>query len=178
MKTQGMFSAPFAFLLMAAAMVVVSISAVWYATPIKAFDSQNKNAHTLYRSATCYSPAVQPVIEDLTAVSRRASEQSALSPLALKSQRLGELEGDSKSQSTQQGFSSPIPPSGSKMNSSKHITPLTLMTPSPAPDRQFDTNPDSNLNRPDSAIAAGPNDLVTAVNFAFQVQDLKGANPV
>src|SRR5205809_195825 len=48
---------------------------------------------------------------------------------------------------------------------------------SPDPNLQFDTNPFSNLNRPDSAIAVGPNHIVTAVNFQMQVQDLNGNNP-
>jgi hypothetical protein len=54
--------------------------------------------------------------------------------------------------------------------------PLEAVAPSP-PERQFDTNPFSNLNRPDSAIAVGPTAVVTAVNFQMQVQDLDGSNP-
>jgi hypothetical protein len=56
------------------------------------------------------------------------------------------------------------------------LCPLEAISPSP-PDRQFDTNPFSNLNRPDSAIAVGPTAVVTAVNFQLQVQDLDGSNP-
>src|SRR5215831_16814710 len=48
---------------------------------------------------------------------------------------------------------------------------------SPDPNLQFSTNPFSGLNRPDSAIAVGPNHVVTAVNFQMQVQDLNGNNP-
>jgi hypothetical protein len=48
---------------------------------------------------------------------------------------------------------------------------------SPAPDLQFDTNPFSDLNRPDSAIVVGPAHVVTAVNFQMQVRDLDGSNP-
>ena len=47
----------------------------------------------------------------------------------------------------------------------------------PGPDLQFDTIAYCNLNRPDSAIAAGPAHLVTAVNFCLQVQDLDAQNP-
>lgn len=55
--------------------------------------------------------------------------------------------------------------------------PLQAVSPTP-PERQFDTNPFSNLNRPDSAIAVGPTAVVTAVNFQMQVQDLDGSNPL
>src|SRR5215831_5225430 len=48
---------------------------------------------------------------------------------------------------------------------------------SPDPNLQFSTNPFSGLNRPDSAIAVGPNHIVTAVNFQMQVQNLDGSNP-
>src|SRR5215831_16554801 len=48
---------------------------------------------------------------------------------------------------------------------------------SPDPNLQFSTNPFSNLNRPDSAIAVGPHHVVTAVNFQMQVQNLDGSNP-
>src|SRR5437762_13349279 len=41
--------------------------------------------------------------------------------------------------------------------------PCKLTAVSPAPNLQFDTNPFSGLNRPDSAIAVGPNHIVTAV---------------
>jgi hypothetical protein len=55
----------------------------------------------------------------------------------------------------------------------------SLMSPaavSPGPDLEFDTIPYCNLNRPDSAIAAGPEHVVTAVNFCLQVQDRDGQN--
>src|SRR5581483_5404064 len=48
---------------------------------------------------------------------------------------------------------------------------------SPSPNLQFATNPYSGLNRPDSAIAVGPNHVVSAVNFQMQVQNLDGSNP-
>jgi hypothetical protein len=48
---------------------------------------------------------------------------------------------------------------------------------SPALSLQFDTDPYSGLNRPDSAIAVGPNHVLTAVNFQMQVQNLDGSNP-
>ena len=54
---------------------------------------------------------------------------------------------------------------------------MSAMGVTPGPDLQFDTIPYCNLNRPDSAIAAGPAHLVTAVNFCLQVQDLDGQNP-
>jgi len=130
---------------------------------------------SLYRSATQYPEAVQPVIEDLAAVLRRAKEQSSLQQsLVLQSQRLRNWEPEDSILDS----ISPAHKMGANMRASKRVPPFTLMTPSPPPDRQFDTNPDSNLNRPDSAIAAGPTDLVTAVNFAFQVQDLNGGNVV
>src|SRR5207249_1221862 len=136
------------------------------------------NGDSLYRSATRYSVAVQPISEDLAAVLRREKEQTALRrSVILPSQRLGNGKEDSIFPSAQQELPGLVSPSRnvrSNTSQSKRVSPSTLMTPSPSPDRQFDTNPDSNLNRPDSAIAAGPSDLVTAVNFAFQVQDLKG----
>lgn len=210
MEPQRRFSKTFAFLLLAGVIVVaigavgntIRVNAfdpqhhsLDVAFGIKQERSAQQNAaaqnadipappggrgHSLYRSATRYSVAVQPVSEDLAAVLRREKEQTPLRrSVMLPSQRFGDEKEDSISPFAQPDFSGLVSPSRnvrSNTSQSKRVAPSTLMTPSPSPDRQFDTNPDSGLNRPDSAIAAGPSDLVTAVNFAFQVQDLNGAN--
>ncbi len=118
----------------------------------------------LYRSVTRHPVAVAPVVEDLATAARRDRETHRSRPPIMTSQRCPEIDEPALS--------------GTKpaTRSSRGRAPLFLATPSPLPDLQFDTNPFSNLNRPDSAIAAGPSDLVTAVNFAFQVQDLDGGN--
>jgi hypothetical protein len=107
--------------------------------------------------------AIQPVIENLAAVSRREREQAAL----MARRRLGEDEGKSVFGVSRIAFTNALPFLGFDSNTSAAnlVSPFTLMTPSPPPDRQFDTNPSTGLNRRDSATAAGPSDLVTAVNF-------------
>ena len=47
----------------------------------------------------------------------------------------------------------------------QRIKPLAFFGTSPAPDLLCDTNPDSNSNRPQGAVAAGPSHLVTAVRI-------------
>jgi hypothetical protein len=123
----------------------------------------------LYRSVTRYPVAVAPVVEDLATAARRDRETHRSRPPTMTSQRCPEIDEPARSASK---FISPA------TRSSQRRAPLFLATPSPLPDLQFDTNPSTGLNRPDSAIAAGPSDLVTAVNFAFQVQDLDGGNVV
>ncbi len=122
-----------------------------------------------YRSVTRYPVVVAPVVEDLAAAVRRDREAPSRRPPTMTSQRCPEIDEPMPSA---RRTTSPA------TRSSQGRAPLFLATPSPLPDLQFDTNPSTGLNRPDSAIAAGPSDLVTAVNFAFQVQDLDGGNVV
>jgi hypothetical protein len=139
MKSKRMSSSSFAFLLLTGTIVVAAIGAIWNATRVGAFGSHQDSGHSLYRSVTRTSPPVQPAIEDLATVSRRASELSAALPLALPSQRFDETESDLIHPSAQERLHGLILPSskGRSLSSPKDMVPKTLMTPSPPPDRQF-----------------------------------------
>lgn len=134
---------------------------------------------SLHPTITRYPAAVQPVVENLGAMVRRAQRRSILQLPVIASQHL--VNGKTIFPSTPEmlgRFASPALKLDSETASSKPESPLILMASSPPPDVQFDTIGFINIDRPDSAVTAGPSHLVTAVNFAFQVQDLNGGGAV
>lgn len=95
-----------------------------------------------YRSVSRYPVAVAPVVEDLAAVVRRDRAATAKRAPAMTSQRCPEI--DEPESFSGSGAPPAARSTASTTPTARKKSPLFLAPPSPAPDRQFDTNPFSN----------------------------------